>query len=193
MQKLHGLMLDIIERKIRLRAHELYEERGHGEGFALEDWLKAESEVLKSILAPLYSRSRTGNRLSSSFDFGWGIPSASQKRSDAIDRPSLTSYDSGYEHSPEHWADLQHLLCKAEGGLPMLDTEDRPCHSCASSRKVEYLGEICLHFPGGLESLDKPLVWVFPKIAVCLDCGSAQFTLPGSELKSIQQNHEKAA
>lgn len=54
-QKLHGLMRDLIERKIRLRAHELYEERGHAEGLALEDWLRAESEVLKtSILAPLY-------------------------------------------------------------------------------------------------------------------------------------------
>jgi hypothetical protein len=50
-----GLMLDLIERKIRLYAHQLYEERGEVEGHALEDWLKAESAVLKTtILAPLW-------------------------------------------------------------------------------------------------------------------------------------------
>jgi len=55
MQQQHGFLLDLIERKIRLRAHQLYEERGYVEGFALEDWVQAESEVLKtSILAPLY-------------------------------------------------------------------------------------------------------------------------------------------
>lgn len=58
-QKPHGLMLDLIERKIRLRAHQLYEERRDADGSALADWLKAESEVLNtSILAPLYWRSR---------------------------------------------------------------------------------------------------------------------------------------
>jgi hypothetical protein len=53
---------------------------------------------------------------------------------------------------------------------------------------MEFLGEICLHFPGGLESLNKPLIWVFPKIVVCLDCGWAQFAVPEAELKLIQQN-----
>jgi len=53
---------------------------------------------------------------------------------------------------------------------------------------MEFLGEICLHFPGGLPSLDKPLVWVYPKVVVCLDCGSAQFTVPETELKVIKEN-----
>ena len=65
--------------------------------------------------------------------------------------------------------------------------ESRRC-SCTSSRQIELLGEICLHFPGGLESLNKPLIWSFPQIGVCLDCGSAQFTLPQKELELIQQN-----
>jgi hypothetical protein len=56
-------MLDLIERKIQLRAHELYEQRGDAEGSALSDWLKAESEVLNtSILAPLHWRSRHGDQ-----------------------------------------------------------------------------------------------------------------------------------
>ena len=34
------------EEKIRLRAYELYEERGRADGFALGDWLQAEAEIL---------------------------------------------------------------------------------------------------------------------------------------------------
>ena len=67
------------------------------------------------------------------------------------------------------------------------------CKSCKSSRQTEFRGEICLHFPGGLESLDKPLVWAFPKVVVCLDCGLAQFAIPEAELKLIQQNQEAVA
>ena len=71
--------------------------------------------------------------------------------------------------------------------------EESRCSSCASRRKTEFHGEICLHFPGGLESLNKPLVCVFPKVAVCLDCGLAQFAVPVADLKLIQQNQETAA
>ena len=50
------LMVNMLERKIRLRARQLYEERGQEDGRALEDWVKAESEVLKSsILRPLWA------------------------------------------------------------------------------------------------------------------------------------------
>ena len=49
-QKQHGLMVELIERKIRLRARHLYEERGYVEGHAVEDWLQAESGVLKTSI-----------------------------------------------------------------------------------------------------------------------------------------------
>jgi hypothetical protein len=63
-------------------------------------------------------------------------------------------------------------------------TEVHCCPTCgASSRKMEFRGEICLHFPGGLESLNKPLVWMFPQVSVRPKCGAAQFTVPQSELK----------
>jgi hypothetical protein len=53
------LMLNLIERKIRLDAYQFFEERGRIEGHALEDWLKAESAVLNtSILAPLWHSHR---------------------------------------------------------------------------------------------------------------------------------------
>ena len=35
-----------IEERIRRRAYELYEERGRVNGFALDDWLQAEAEIL---------------------------------------------------------------------------------------------------------------------------------------------------
>ena len=53
------LMVELLERKIRLRARQLYVERGQNEGLALEDWVKAEEEVLKSsIIAPIWSKRR---------------------------------------------------------------------------------------------------------------------------------------
>ncbi|MBZ5655179.1 MAG: DUF2934 domain-containing protein [Acidobacteriia bacterium] len=53
------LMVDLLERKIRLRARQLYDQRGQIDGQALEDWVKAESEILRtSILAPLWNARR---------------------------------------------------------------------------------------------------------------------------------------
>jgi hypothetical protein len=55
-------MTELLERKIRLHAQRLYDERGRVDGHALQDWVQAESEILKdSILAPLYRRSREAN------------------------------------------------------------------------------------------------------------------------------------
>ena len=51
------LMVELLERKIRLRARQLYGQRGQVEGRELEDWVQAESEVLQSsILAPLWNK-----------------------------------------------------------------------------------------------------------------------------------------
>jgi hypothetical protein len=61
-KKQQALMVQLVERKVRSRAKQLYETRGQTEGQALQDWFQAESEVLEnSILAPLYRRLRTGN------------------------------------------------------------------------------------------------------------------------------------
>jgi hypothetical protein len=58
-QKQQALMTDLIERKIRLHAQHLYDQRGQAEGLALQDWVEAESRVLEnSILAPLYRKTR---------------------------------------------------------------------------------------------------------------------------------------
>jgi hypothetical protein len=42
--------VEVLE-KIRLRAYELYEQRGRWEGHDVEDWLKAESEVTAKPVA----------------------------------------------------------------------------------------------------------------------------------------------
>jgi hypothetical protein len=58
------LMVQLLERKIRLRARQLFDERGQAAGRELDDWVKAESEILKSsILAPLWN-SRQQHELS---------------------------------------------------------------------------------------------------------------------------------
>jgi hypothetical protein len=60
-KKQQALIAELLERKIRLHAQRLYDERGQAEGSALEDWVRAEADVLEnSILAPLYRRSKDG-------------------------------------------------------------------------------------------------------------------------------------
>jgi hypothetical protein len=58
------------------------------------------------------------------------------------------------------------------------------CPLCGSGNDAEFAAEMIIHFRG-LENLDKPSVWVFPKLLVCLDCGSSYFTVPKSELVSL--------
>ena len=68
-KKQQALMTELLERKIRLHAQHLYDQRGQGEGQALQDWVKAESQVLEnSILAPLYRRKRETSSLSEGFE-----------------------------------------------------------------------------------------------------------------------------
>ena len=48
----------ILEHEIRLRAYDIYERRGRLEGHALDDWLKAESEVLLEKVSPQLSATK---------------------------------------------------------------------------------------------------------------------------------------
>ena len=79
-KKQQELMTELIERKIRLHAQHLYDQRGQEEGLALQDWVEAESRVLEnSILAPLYRKSRGENG-------SWTKNANSEKRSSSADR-----------------------------------------------------------------------------------------------------------
>lgn len=61
-----------------------------------------------------------------------------------------------------------------------------PCKSCQSDAQETFNGEIAIHFPG-LQGLKKPIVRVFPKLVVCLDCGFAEFLVPESELRLLSE------
>ena len=60
------------------------------------------------------------------------------------------------------------------------------CKSCGSANLHNFRGEIAIHFPG-LKGLDQPIVWVFPELVVCLDCGAAQFDVPEAELRMLRK------
>lgn len=66
------------------------------------------------------------------------------------------------------------------------------CKSCGSERWRRFNSEIAIHFPG-LEGLDKPVVLVFPKITVCLDCGFTEFQIDGKELRTLGESDVAAA
>ena len=46
-------MEPLLEKEVQVRAYERYEQRGKGHGFALQDWLEAEAEVLARFFSPL--------------------------------------------------------------------------------------------------------------------------------------------
>ena len=62
------------------------------------------------------------------------------------------------------------------------------CKTCGSNNQAELDAEMLIHFPG-LKNLDKPAVFVFPKLLVCLDCGFSQFTVPETGLASVAAAH----
>lgn len=50
-------MEPLLEKEVQIRAYEIYERRGKGQGLALQDWLKAEAEVLDRLSNSLPSSS----------------------------------------------------------------------------------------------------------------------------------------
>jgi hypothetical protein len=67
-----------------------------------------------------------------------------------------------------------------------------PCKSCRSVNQSKLTAEIGIHFPG-LKNIDQPVVWVFPELIVCLDCGTAEFGVPETELCELAKGNATAA
>ena len=56
---------------------------------------------------------------------------------------------------------------------------------CASHNLKSFNGDLAIHFPGR-EGLTKPVVWVFPRLEVCLVCGSTTFSVPEEQLSYLR-------
>ena len=66
-----------------------------------------------------------------------------------------------------------------------MSADTAQCKNCFSQHTQVFNGEIAIHFPG-LEGVDKPIVWVFPKMRVCLDCSFTEFPIPERELDVLR-------
>ena len=66
------------------------------------------------------------------------------------------------------------------------------CKSYGSVRRGKFTAEMGIHFPG-LMNIDKPVVWVFPELVVCLDCGISEFAMPKVELGLLAKGNAAAS
>ena len=84
------------------------------------------------------------------------------------------------------------LLLRSSGPVLTLREILVLCRSCLVSELSQFNGEIAIHFPG-LQGLNKPIVWVWPKVFVCLKCGVAEFQIPEEELQVLRRGGAAAA
>ncbi len=67
-----------------------------------------------------------------------------------------------------------------------------PCKSCGSVDQRNFSAEMAIHFLE-LKNIDKPSVWVFPAVVVCLNCGTAEFAVPVEDLRQLKEGDAAAA
>ena len=67
-----------------------------------------------------------------------------------------------------------------------------PCTFCGSGNQREFPGEVNIHLPD-LRTSHNAGVFVFPRLLVCLDCGSSMFMTPTSELAQLRAADEALA
>ena len=64
---------------------------------------------------------------------------------------------------------------------------ERHCKHCGSSYLTDFATEACIHVPGR-ENLNVPAVFVFPRLAICLDCGTvSDFQIPTGHLTELKK------
>jgi hypothetical protein len=66
------------------------------------------------------------------------------------------------------------------------------CKACESVNQNKFVAEMGIRSPG-LKNIDKPTVWVFPQLVVCMDCGMAEFVVPDAELRLLAEGGVVAA
>ena len=104
----------------------------------------------------------------------------------------IRSARAGMSQCPTKWA-MIYGLTRMERFLPEIHMDNGDiaivCGSYVMSfmrvdDRRDFSTEIMIHF-SGLENLDKPAVLSFPRVLVCSDCGSSQFTLPETEMSQL--------
>jgi len=65
------------------------------------------------------------------------------------------------------------------------------CMLCTSDNQAEFTAEIMLHFSGH-RNINNPGILSFPKVSVCLDCGSSEFTIPEAELQELRAGNARS-
>lgn len=66
------------------------------------------------------------------------------------------------------------------------------CKWCGSDKQRKFTAEVAIHSPG-LEGLNKPIVWVFPELFLCLNCGKAEFIIPAKDLRTLATDDSATA
>jgi hypothetical protein len=66
------------------------------------------------------------------------------------------------------------------------------CKWCGSDKQRRFIAEVVIHFPG-LASLNKPAVFVFPELFLCLNCGKAEFVVPENDLRTLAKDDSASA
>lgn len=87
---------------------------------------------------------------------------------------------------------FQILNCDSPTAIGFERKRTVTCKSCGSDRQSKFTAEIAIHIPG-LKGLEKPLVWVFPELLACLNCGNAEFAIPKTELRVLAKDDVAAA
>src|SRR5262249_43008674 len=77
------------------------------------------------------------------------------------------------------------LASKADNSI-----RKRGCRLCCSANLGEFPAEMNIHFPG-CEPLEKPSVWVFPKMVICLACGYTELTVAEAALRALERGLSK--
>lgn len=67
--------------------------------------------------------------------------------------------------------------------------KEMSCRGCQSANQRTFPTEMNIHFPG-LKDSDKPTVWAFPELLVCLDCGFAELRLQEKECRVLADGSE---
>jgi len=63
------------------------------------------------------------------------------------------------------------------------------CKACGSADQKMFIGEMGIRSPG-LKNIDKPTVWIFPQLIVCLDCGTSELVVPENKLGELRRISE---